>query len=101
VLGVGSGEGGVGKTTASLNLTLALRERGRAVVVLDADLHGPNLPHGRHHVGLRELYAMREVLEVPAAVWAAESGRSRGTWRSCSAWSKPWRAATASRGSRN
>jgi ATP-binding protein involved in chromosome partitioning len=44
VLGVGSGKGGVGKTTASLNLALALRERGRAVGVLDADLHGPNLP---------------------------------------------------------
>jgi ATP-binding protein involved in chromosome partitioning len=44
VLGVGSGKGGVGKTTASLNLAVALRERGRAVGVLDADLHGPNLP---------------------------------------------------------
>ena len=44
VLGVGSGKGGVGKTTVSLNLALALRERGASVGVLDADLHGPNLP---------------------------------------------------------
>jgi ATP-binding protein involved in chromosome partitioning len=44
IIGVGSGKGGVGKTTVAVNLALALRARGRAVGVVDADLNGPNLP---------------------------------------------------------
>ncbi len=42
-IAVGSGKGGVGKSTVALNLALALRERG-AVGLLDADLYGPNIP---------------------------------------------------------
>ena len=41
---VGSGKGGVGKSTVSLNLALALAEGGAAVGLLDADLYGPNIP---------------------------------------------------------
>ena len=44
VLAVGSGKGGVGKSTVSLNLALALAARGLDVGVLDADLYGPNIP---------------------------------------------------------
>jgi len=44
VLAVGSGKGGVGKSTVSLNLALALTERGLRVGLLDADLYGPNIP---------------------------------------------------------
>jgi ATP-binding protein involved in chromosome partitioning len=41
---VGSGKGGVGKSTVSLNLALALAESGARVGLLDADLYGPNIP---------------------------------------------------------
>jgi ATP-binding protein involved in chromosome partitioning len=44
VLAVGSGKGGVGKSTVTLNLALALVARGLRVGLLDADLYGPNIP---------------------------------------------------------
>ena len=44
VVAVGSGKGGVGKSTVSLNLALALAERATAVGLLDADVYGPDIP---------------------------------------------------------
>lgn len=44
ILAVGSGKGGVGKSTVALNVALALVERGARVGLLDADLFGPNIP---------------------------------------------------------
>jgi ATP-binding protein involved in chromosome partitioning len=43
-IAVGSGKGGVGKSTVGLNVALALIEQGAAVGILDADLYGPNIP---------------------------------------------------------
>src|SRR5579864_3264841 len=44
VITVGSGKGGVGKTTISVNLAIALARSGYKVGLLDGDVYGPNVP---------------------------------------------------------
>ncbi len=44
LVAIGSGKGGVGKTTVSVNLAIALARMGRRVGLLDADVYGPNVP---------------------------------------------------------
>ena len=44
VIAVGAGKGGVGKTTVSVNLALALAKCGSRVGILDGDVYGPNVP---------------------------------------------------------
>lgn len=44
VVAVGSGKGGVGKTTVAVNVSVALAKLGYKVGLIDADIYGPNVP---------------------------------------------------------
>ncbi len=56
VVAVGSGKGGVGKSTVAVNLALAFAAQGLRIGILDADLYGPSVPR---LLGLEGRTAMR------------------------------------------
>lgn len=63
IVGVAAGKGGVGKSTVSVNLALALKKMGFTVGLLDADIYGPSL---RKMLPEDRLPARRGEMIVPA-----------------------------------
>lgn len=63
VVAVASGKGGVGKTTTSVNVAVALARDGARVGLMDADMYGPNVPL---MMGLEQLPALKDGKIVPA-----------------------------------
>jgi ATP-binding protein involved in chromosome partitioning len=68
-IAVGSGKGGVGKTTVAVNVAIALAEAGARVGLLDADIYGPNVPT---MMGIQKLPPPQGKRLVPATAYGVK-----------------------------
>ncbi|MCK6623557.1 MAG: Mrp/NBP35 family ATP-binding protein [Anaerolineae bacterium] len=66
VLAVGSGKGGVGKSTVAVNLAVALAQQGLRVGLMDTDVYGPNVPR---MLGVVQLPPSSNGKLIPAEVY--------------------------------
>ncbi len=68
-IAVGSGKGGVGKSTVSVNLAVALAQSGARVGLMDADIYGPNIPT---MMGIEKLPPPKAEKITPAKAYGVE-----------------------------
>jgi ATP-binding protein involved in chromosome partitioning len=69
IVAVGSGKGGVGKSTVAVNLAVALAQSGASVGLLDADIYGPNIPT---LMGVEDLPPPKGETLVPAEAYGVK-----------------------------
>ncbi|KPL69415.1 chromosome partitioning protein ParA [Erythrobacter sp. SG61-1L] len=67
IVAIGSGKGGVGKSTLTANLAVALKKAGRKVGVVDADIYGPSQPTLLASEGERPRAEGNKLIPVPSA----------------------------------
>lgn len=66
IIAVGSGKGGVGKSTLTANLAVALARMGRKIGVVDADIYGPSQPTILANKGERPKAENEKLIPVPS-----------------------------------
>jgi len=66
LIAIGSGKGGVGKSTLTANLAVALAKAGRKVGIVDADIYGPSQPKLLATEGERPRAADNKLIPVPS-----------------------------------
>lgn len=68
-LAIASGKGGVGKSTVSVNLAVALAKSGARVGLMDADIYGPNIPT---MMGIRDIPGTKDNKLIPANAYGVK-----------------------------
>ncbi|MFA5873057.1 MAG: Mrp/NBP35 family ATP-binding protein [Anaerolineales bacterium] len=68
-IAVASGKGGVGKSTVSANLAVALAQAGARVGLMDADIYGPNIPT---MMGIHDIPGTKENKLIPADAYGVK-----------------------------
>lgn len=87
---VSSGKGGVGKSTTTVNLALALQKLGLRVGVLDADIYGPSIPTMLGNAGKTPMIEAEQFVPIEAYGMAVLSiGHLTGDHNTPVAWRGP------------